>query len=117
MPPRRDPNLIDRSRSEAEPGPEAEQADAAGKKRAQNDAAVQRAEVAARSWIARAIGTGDEARTAGVFIIVILIVLSSAIVFVSTSESAIRSSILDLFGKALLIGIGFLAGQGASRRR
>ena len=114
---RRNPDLIARSRTDADADPEAERVAEAEKKRAQHDAAVERSETAARSWIAYVIGVGEEARMAAIFIIVIIIIISGAIVLISTNDASLRSSILDLFGKVILIGIGFLAGQGASRKR
>lgn len=115
--PRRDPDLIDRSKTGGEPDPEAEKLAEAERTRARGDAAVGRAETyAALSWVGRAIGTAGEARTIAVFAVVIVIVLSTSIVFVSSSDITLRTSILDLYGKVMLIGIGFLAGRAVSRR-
>lgn len=109
--------MIDRSRMEGEVGPESEKVAAAEKKRAQNDAAVTRAEAPPPSLISRVIGTGDDARTAGMILVLVIIVLAFAYLVVSTNDGAIRSSLVDLLGKAMLLGLGFLAGHSISRRK
>jgi hypothetical protein len=116
---RRDPNLIRRSTAgDGQPDAASERVAEAERARVQADANIEKAEIAeALSVIARVLGTGEDARMAAVFIIAGIIVIASAVVLIVSADNELRTSIVDLFGKVLLIGIGFLAGHGISRRK
>jgi hypothetical protein len=115
---RRNPDLIRRSRPDAEEDPDSKRTAEAASRQARAEAAVGASEAEnALSWVARTIGTGSEAQTILVFALMFVIIFSSALALFIVDDKEVRSAVMDLFKITLPAGLAFIAGKSLGSRR